>query len=390
MTIGLDLPSSENLKLGKKAVGRLCETIKPFTDKKTQDLILNLGVNLPIEGDINFAGHVNNTLPQIFSALFPLNGTIDSVEFDGCDELLSIIVRQLKNGGDFSNLFLTIGLGGSTLMPSIRMPAYIIPALESLKSFLALKNRGLISSCPRLRIFKAENIASKSNGFDFNRVHDISIKTFDFIRTFVETYYPELLDLLILEVDADWMRDDNLLYNEARILAERISAIGTVREEVDTLLQMGDKHGGDSGKSASLFYAAAHPIYNRSLILPAELVGQLSQKPFVREHKPCVIIDHGGRPQRIFNAINIALRNDPGQEGIRLPLINVVVKSGKVPVYYHAREYDLLIGEDVRDFDIRHIDRLTEKDFKILFDIVPMPEYLAFLQSYNASLEATV
>lgn len=363
------------MKLGERAVNKGVEALKPVLNR-ADAYILRQGVNLPEGLSPDQVGMINTLLPVflgVFEKIIPVS---QELRLDTPPEVLKALAEAAAKGGDFSNVLFTVGLGGSEKMPSTRLPAYIVPALECLRKLHGLKVDGRISGMPRLRIFKADGMAVKYNNFDESDVSMISQETFKFISDFVVNFYPELLPYLTMETDACLMEDAQimaLMYD----LAARIMKMTDINEEVEKVRHMGNKHGGEEGKRSSILYAAAHPIFNYT-ILPATIDrGNQSTK---------LVVDFGGRPQAIFNEISIQLRRvllEEGNPEIDLtPAMLFTLKCGKIPTYYLAREGDVELGHHLSAEKIPYLDRLIRKDFEILDEAIGLDRYIDFLDEW--------
>lgn len=367
------LEKIEKVGLQKGIIGRFTEILKRYLDKdivkKTMD-----GVTIP-NFDIYQMAEVNQVAPKVLEALF--GDKYESIDFDDMEAVIEEICIHVAGKKDFSDFVLSVGMGGSVDIPNIRMPSYILPAIKSLEKFYVLKEAEKINGCPRLKVFKANNIASFVNGFDQRRVSKISELSFILLQDFIKKFYPQLKDFIIFTEDEQITESQKVYFNSQ---ANLLKTIESIQDELQNVIRMGEKHGqlGENSNN-SLFYAVAHPYYNQSIMNP-------SIKPLKVDDRPRVIVDYGGRPQARFNKISrelIKLTQAQDNGDITIPTVHVIIKPGKIPVYYTARDGDIPLGQDVSLADYNKTDRATHADYKEIFSCINEQVFFSFISEFN-------
>lgn len=368
-----NLEETKKVALQKGVSGRIIEILKRYSDK---DILKKIVDHVVIPNfDVYKMAEVNQTVPRVLDALF--GDTLNSVDFNDMEVVIQEICIHVAEKKDFGDFTLSVGMGGSVEIPNIRMPSYILPAVRSLEKFYALMEAGKIQGCPRLKVFKANNIASYVNGFDLKRVSKVSELSFDLLEDFINKFYPKLKDFII------FTEDEQISESQKKYFNNQVSLLKTsesIEDELQNVKKMGEKHGqlNESANNA-LFYAVAHPYYNKSII-------NSSIKPLKDNYQPSVIIDYGGRPQERFNKISkelIKLMKNNKTEDIIVPTVYVIIKPGKVPVYYTARDGDLSLGQPVLSIDYSKIDRATHADYKEIFSYINEQEFIDFINQFN-------
>lgn len=327
---------------------------------------------------------INRDLPSVMSAILNKSHGFDELQLNSLQDVFQFCIDKLVSDRSFSEVTIAIGMGGSEVSPSIRLPAYFSSAISSLQSFHSLKKAGTISQMPAVRIFKANHFSSHMNGFEPSIVLDISEKTFQFLSDFVEHFFPQLAEYIHFESDTNWIHNAKMM-GHLETVANVIRATESIRTQIESLIRMGTKHGGERGAQNAFLYAAAHPFYNQSFNLPTAENGNHFFESFAVKTPPGMIIDHGGKPQATFNTIVNAVRGDKRLAAYRQPvLIEALTPTGKVPVYYKARDYDFAIDENPENFDMTKIDRLTKNDFRAIESMVGIENYLKFLRKRHS------
>jgi len=258
--------------------------------------------------------------------------------------------------------------------PNVRIPAYIASAIKTLNSFQDLSENGKIKGMPKVKVFKANHLSSALNQFDLKKVETVTEITFDFIKAFIKRFFPDLQNQFDFSVDPPVT--DELIEN-LRSQSELLLNIDAIRNEIANVLKMGEKHGGDSGRKNALLYATAHPFYNQSITRQGK-------------EAPKMIIDYGGRPQARFNKISRELidKNKENENYTTTPVVHIIVKAGKIPVYYEARNGDLPLSKDFESINLKDLDRGTHADYKEIFSLVDRGEFEEFTKNFtNQHLE---
>ncbi|MCB0536269.1 MAG: hypothetical protein KDE33_01960 [Bacteroidetes bacterium] len=362
----------ENACLSKKAIHKICQTLNQL-NCNSPDIISELkNFQFPISS----SSKVNEALPKIFHELFNRNNGITTLSSDSISNAL-IKLAEIISSGRLNDVVITIGLGASEIMPSLRLPSYILPAIKVLKGISVSElNIGL----PTVRVFKATHAGVYANEMNLEKTKFISEITLEFLSGFINKFYPELSGHFVFESDTPYR--ESPIYATIVNTALIIESLPGIEKELNILRMMGEKHGGKNGMSNSIFYAAAHPIYNQAIISKTErdsVTNFAAETPY-----PKLIIDFGGRPQKTFNSIIEALRSALSPTEFAFPpLINVIVKTGKVPVYYKAKHGDILLSDVCHSFDDFAIDPMTECDYNLLFEEVADYEYLEYINQFQ-------
>lgn len=366
------LQQTDFVGLSKKTINKICQSLQQFNWKDPMLISQLDGIDLIP----SFALEVNNALPKIFNELCNKNNGIIEVSSDGIAHVVKMLAESIS-AGSLKDVVISIGMGASDEMPSVRLASYILPAIKVLKG---ISESELNIGLPTVRVFKATHAGVYANGMDLERVKYITTYTLAFLSGFVNQFYPELADHFVFESDMDYKVAP--IYDIILDTAEKIKKLKDIDQELTTLKIMGEKHGGKDGMDKAIFYAAAHPIYNQSIISKTE---ENSITQFVVEHpRPKLIIDFGGRPQKTFNRVIDALRSSLNKSEYVLPaLMNVIVKTGKVPVYYRARQGDILLSEVCNSFDEYVVDPMTQNDYDFIFEEIPDYEYVEYIKQFQ-------
>lgn len=302
------------------------------------------------------------------------------VDMADLESVTSQLFKALERK-DLTQIQFCTGLGGTPLMPTQRLGAYVIPALEALIRLQQAKEKGFIfaKGLPTFRVFKANHIACHINGYNLDDVLQVSDLTFAFLKGFVERFYPQVSQYVAFESDQNWPQDNPSVECTLQDLAKRLPQIPHIQNELSSVMKMGRKHGGGKGEQNALLYVAAHPLYNQSLPFDGDsgdLFSSFSQTSAE------LIVDFGGIPQKVFNTLGHALREDVKKDGGNIPaLLNIVHRAGKTPVYYHARKGDVLLGAESK-ID-QSVDLRVKQDFSVIEKAVGIGEYFDFVREFT-------
>lgn len=360
------------LNLSPRAINRVCNGFHQF-DISTNSIMPAL---MRIQIPCHCADIVNEKLPKFLSAIFNKNnGAIEISSDDFLASVKTMIYLIINNR--INDAVFTIGLGSSATIPSLRLPAYIIPVIKVLKEIRA---RNGTTAIPRVRVFKATNAGAYVNNLDIGTVKHVTEITLNFLSEFVDAFFPEVASSFYFESDNDYK--ESPVYSKILEVSKIVSNLTGLNDELASLRMMGAKHGGKNGSDNAFFYAAAHPLYNQS-ITPRDIANSISGFTMSNPNPP-LIIDFGGRPQKTFNAVIYKLRATLSTEEYSLPgLINCIVKTGKIPVYYQAKKGDILLSDDCTSIDDFLIDPMTEADYEAIFNEITEHEYLDFVKQYK-------
>jgi len=360
-------PLIKTLKLSKKLKNKLIEIFKPICNQQRINEILNSVIS---NYDIYQQAKINIVLPEILSSILSKNNGIINIELNDLSQAINIFSQKIVNKESFEDVVLSIGMGGSIDTPNIRTPSYIISAIKTLESLKRISNEEKISKkLPIVRVFKADNLSAELNGFDLIKVKKTTKITFDFLKAFLDKFFPKIKKQFIFETDTP---TTNNLFKTLEDQSKILLTTEAISEEVSNILKMGEKHGGNLGKRNALIYATAHPFYNNS-ITPHNT------------QSPQLIIDYGGKPQARFNQISrTVIDNNRNNNYYKTcPIIHTIIKSGKIPVYYTARDGDLSLLSDFNEIIFKEVDRATHVDYKEIFSVVKKEEFENFVKNFK-------
>jgi hypothetical protein len=331
---------------------------------------------MKIQIPIHCSETVNDKLPKILLAILnKSNGAIEISSDDFLSSVRTLIYLLINN--HVNDAVFTIGMGSSATIPSLRLPAYIIPVIKVLKEIRA---GNVATAIPKVRVFKATYAGAYVNNLDIDTVKHVTDITLNFLSEFVDSFFPEIATSFYFESDNDYK--DSPIYSKILQISKIVSNLTGLDDELTSLRMMGAKHGGNNGFDNAFFYAAAHPLYNQS-ITPRDIVNSISGFTIANPNPP-LIIDFGGRPQKTFNAVIYKLRSNLSIEEYSLPcLINCIIKTGKIPVYYQARKGDKLLSDNCTSIDDFLIDPMTEADYEAIFNEITEHEYLDFIKQFK-------
>lgn len=369
-----ELISSTPKPLSRKAINKISQHLSKFSNRSINQITFELmQMDFGLYDEHNYSKIVLE-LPKLLSIL--INREYGVINIDTSDEL-DIIIYTLANlivSGDYlRNTTFTVGLGATTYLPSIRIASYLIPILKTLTKLCEEE-----MCLPKVRIFKASHTGIYANLLDKELTLKASKITLDFLSSFVSKFYPNLRGCIIFEQDEDYKESG--IYNEIKSIENLLSLQTPQSEAIASILRMGNKHGGMVGESNALFYAAAHPIFNNSLISLANK--NLTTKS--ANYSCDLVVDFGGRPQEKFNKVSNEIKKLVNVEAYRFtPTINIIMNCGKVPVYYYAKHGDYHIGDNINKFDFDNVDPLTISDYELLFDEITKFDYLQFVSQFQ-------
>ena len=132
---------------------------------------------------------VNTRLPIILSAFFSKDHGLDEVHIPKPRDFFKLLIEKVIANHSFEDVFLTVGMGGSAVAPSIRLPAFIVSPLHSLSVFEKLHRDGIVKGIPKLRVFKTDYFSSRMNNFDIKKVLEASEETFSLLSDFISYFF---------------------------------------------------------------------------------------------------------------------------------------------------------------------------------------------------------
>lgn|GEM_PF-2375434 len=358
--------------LSPRVINRICNGLHQFGISTNSILPALMKIQIPCI----YSSIINEKLSKFLLAILNRNNGVIEISSDdflySVRTMIYLIINTRANDAVF-----TIGMGSSATIPSLRLPAYIIPVIKVLKEIRA---GNVANAIPKVRVFKATNAGAYVNNLEIDTVKHVTDITLNFLSEFVDAFFPEVASSFYFESDVDYK--ESPVYSKILQLSQIVSSLTGLDDELASLRMMGAKHGGNNGFENAFFYAAAHPLYNQS-ITPRDIVNSISGFTMANPNPP-LIIDFGGRPQRTFNAVIYKLRTTLDIREYSLPgLINCIVKPGKIPVYYKARKGDILLSDDCTSIDDFLIDPMTEADYESIFNEITEHEYLDFVKQYK-------
>ncbi|RPI19495.1 MAG: hypothetical protein EHM58_01425 [Ignavibacteriae bacterium] len=360
-----------NVSLSFNDVNRIWSSLNRFGINNRDLLIKIKNIRIPKES----FSIIHEKLPKFLASAFNKDNGIEEISSNDIIKAINVLIDFIIGRTD--DVIFTIGLGASTTYPSIRLPAYIIPAIKVLRSISDCRK---IVAIPKVHVFKATYAGYYVNGLDLASVKAMTEITLNLLNEFVDTFYPDVKSAFTFESDVDFKPTP--IYSKIMSLSKVITSLAGVENELDTLLRMGFKHGGEQGALNALLYTAFHPFYNQSIV-PLDMDNEVSDFTFTHPY-PKLIIDFGGWPQRTFNTVIDKLRSILDPEKYHIPaLINCIVKAGKIPVYYQAKKGDILLCDSCASLDDFVMDPMTEADYKLIFDEISETEYLRFISEFK-------
>lgn len=314
---------------------------------------------------------INRKLPLLVEIFFSTK--YQNIKVYDLKNIFNLFCQSIINREGLENYFITIGLGASEQYPSIRIPAYIITSINILKKII---NKNLELGLPKIRIFKANYAGIYANNLDEKKVLQVSDKTFLFLNEFIAEFYPELISCFNFDTDLSYKNTS--IYDELIELSFYIEKSKNILDETNKVMQKGEKYGKEKGRENALFYAAAHPIYNKSITFKDRSKNGIF-KNNVTKNKIDLIFDIGGKSQKDFNSIShYLIDNLHDNKYEKTPLISAVINVGKAPVYYKANENDILINEKAKN-----IHKVDFYDLKFISQYVDIKKYELFLKSFR-------
>lgn len=373
-TSNLKVVADSHMPLSRKATNKISQLISKVSDRTIDQIKSELTrIDFSHYSNQQYAKVVTE-LPHLLSLLFRKEYGISSIDTsDDLDIVIRTLAELVVNGNKLGTATITIGLGATTYLPSIRIASYLIPILKTLTNLS--ENDMLL---PKVRVFKASHTGIYANLLDKDLTLKTSLLTLEFLSEFVAKFYPHFKNLFIFEQDLDYKRYG--IYDDIKNIEKLLTLHLTKNECIASVAKMGFKHGGASGEKNALFYAAAHPIFNKSII-PTRNKNVTTKSA----SESCdIVIDYGGRPQVIFNKISSKIKGLVNHENFQLtPTINIITTCGKIPVYYYAKNGDYHLGEELKNFDLKNIDPITLQDYELLFSEIPQLDYLHFVGHFK-------
>lgn len=377
----------KNYPLPKKASNRILEIIKPWTSKRRlHDLENFLALSKKMKTSNEFKSDASAKKFEIVALIEKLQSTqtpkysgdtikeyagirlqteewrdksalqvlfghhfrdsgIVNVDFGDNLQIIVAIIEALSGNSRNPHIVFSVGIGGYPYPPSIRLPAHIVRPLEAMRKLKYFASRRNVPLKTELHIFRADHIAIEVNGFNHEEVKSSSKITRRFINSFLDEFYADIRENVIVETDYPLIQDSyaDFMIRDASLLLKNLRSH---QRYTDSIRKMGSKHGQDKGQDNSFFYAAAHPFYNGSILIPNADIFRPSLKAISED---TIVIDYGGRPQHTFNQLGRVLIREFSSQFLTPGLINVLHSACKTPGYDHLRDEhgnlsDLVVG----------------------------------------------
>ncbi len=370
--------------VSKKLIGRITETVFPKINEVFDEVFVEPQKKAQIYRNLfSLNEHewvslvelesLNTKFPkfleQIFSSIEWLWPQLDIVSLQ---ELCNFFIAVFLWKKDFSELEICIGMGGTDFAPSVRIPIVIMPAILFLDEILQMQKKYWLSGAPKVTVFKAQNITQSVNWYHPEKSQTATTLTFQLLKKYIQQFHPNLLSCFEFTVD-DWYDD---VKDDITAIMPEFREAATVSWQLNSLLSMGKKHGGENGESNAVYYASAHPIYNWFLDIWKSLNWH------IRSKKKWININFWWSAERTFNRTMRQL--GANKELDFNPTVFVVCDKMRVPSYYPARKGDIQLDnhDAFQDASIESFDPLVRSDINtILTDTrLSLEKYLEFIR----------
>lgn len=267
-------------------------------------------------------------LPKIYEAMLSMKGTsyIDSIGGEDAHNLPSIGV-QLALKEEKPSVAFRVVFGATEEMP-LRSISYLLPALLTME-----RVRAAGGELPQLQVILAQNISSRLNRLDLERVADQASKFSKTARAYVDEFFSDLCESVLFLEDAP-MDVGGELREEVVSLARNHVHVSSASQEA--LIAKGNGSG-----RLNPYYAAAHLLMHdrdgASYLRPME--GE--QPDFVA---PSSIVSFGGAQERLFYDIRQEMKPKLGPEYNSVRTLQYFTRH-HVPPYYMARGGDISLDD---------------------------------------------
>ena len=342
-------------------LARTKAAITPVMQERLADIVLAAPRDVDPQSLNDFVGTKADQLAHIAMGETVANDITAVSDPDAAKQMANENLNVLLYPG--YKLEYVVGLGGSETAPTIRLGAYLTPALERIKRF---KEVGATNQ-PSLRVLLARNMSQTVNNLDPLTTEKRGLQTERYVKGFVQTFYPGEVDHVELDVptideirspeyddDVRWLTDELVHAGDTvtDIDKEGAAAHKKLRKAVGNLGKRALKHAdGDDPEEAvhkALAYAGGHGV--------PEAFGDYRRTN--GKHRPHGTIKFGGAGETDFNIIQsaVAARHTTGSidsdtylpntaarsDGKPQP-IHVVMRAGGDPPPYYATAGDLTL-----------------------------------------------
>jgi len=315
---------------------------------------------------------LNANLPSILKGL-PIDTNPFFSSLENAEELFRMAIRVALNPRYFSHIELFVGFSVSAGI-NVRLPAYILPIIQFLQGLLPLKEEGIISELPNVRLFWAENAAALCNGMEIEEAKERGQESRAYVEAFLWKFYPELACHFTFSADANWATNE-FAHGFVQHLADWLGDYaldGNVALAIGKIKAMGRKHGGDAGEASALKYAALHAIYPREIQI--SFSDAFFSEVDADQTAPEVVISLGARTEKLFLQVRRFLVSEMMANGngigAEFPLsVQYFVPIGATaPVYYPDKDGDMTL-EDVAagaTLETSKLGKTAKKDLQLL------------------------
>lgn len=325
-----------------------------------------------------------SALQVLFGHQFRDAGIVN-VDFGENLQAVVEIIEALSGKSRSTHIVFTVGLGGYPFPPSIRLPAHIVRPLEAMRKLKYFAMRRNADLKVELQIFRADHIAVFVNGFDKLDVDRASKLTRCFLNRFLEKFYSDLSGKVIIETDYPLI-EGSLAYSSINEASEILSGLPPDQKYIQSIKNMGTRHGQSRGANNSLFYAAAHPFYNGSILVE----NAATIRPSLgRISEDTILIDFGGRPQHSFNKLGRLLIDAFSEKFVTPKLINILHSSCKTPGYGHLHDKngelsDVVLGGGAEQFVETKLFGRYFNDMRTIYSHVDEDHYKNFVAEFSS------
>ncbi len=327
---------------------------------------------------------------QIFKALLDagVRGISTSTDWSGvCDLFAFCITAALHPQEVLEKTVISIGYGGTTSVPLLRLPAYVVTGAEMLRAFSRL---GL--PLPHLRLFSGwaeaatmgRKALSLQTAIAEEEMLGQAMISFSIMKAFLDRFYPEISERCLFDFR------EPIDFETEEVVSDLREAIKENHKQlapaIRSLREVGCSR---TGIEESLWYAAVHPVFFGDFFLRG-LQG-FTGKQSLKDAEPEFLISLGGPPEAFFNEFRHFLAEKVKTTttlAVHPKLsLRLILGVGKKPVYYPV------VGEP--DFGPSSLDHLTNgngwnsweqkelvgPDYRFLRERVGLPEFLHFARS---------
>ena len=267
------------------------------------------------------------------------------------------------------DLLITLGLGGSEVMPSHRLIQTIDPAL-ALAERLRLGGFG----APCVHIFKADAVAAIINRFDVAAMAAVSAATLAYIEAYVRAFYPELAGRVSLCTD----RPDAV-----KRLVDGV--IRPLSANVPVLPEMAALGRNRSSPADAMIYGLCH-AFHMGALLPLEGGWGGLWADNVSPRQPDAVLCVGGRPEQNFVPVmnlGVALAAEAG-DWRKPQRAHLITRLGQKPAYLPLEQEPGILEPLLHSYvEVAARDSLLGPDWRATLADPRLPDLLEFANSWR-------